>query len=73
MRVQLMYGDNARTEPGAFLRAGECFQRLSKLASRAGADDRERAITLYNKLVADARYRGTPFGAKAKEHLDELK
>ena len=73
LRVQNQYVARTDTEARALLKAGECFQKLSTLPTRAGSDDRERALALYGKLSSDRRFANSDYANKAFKHSEEMK
>jgi tetratricopeptide (TPR) repeat protein len=73
LRVQNQYAASADSEGHALLKAGECFQRLSTLPTRASADDRERAVALYGRLQSERRFAGSDYANKAFKHMEEMK
>ncbi len=74
MRAQTQYQvTDPRVEGYAVLKTAECFQRLSKLPSRAGNDDHGRATALFSRLTSERRFASTDFPNQAFKHLDEMK
>lgn len=73
MRVQNQYATNTQTEGYALLKTAECFKRLSKLPTRGGSDDRERAISLFNRISTERKFAtNQDLLNKAAKHLEEM-
>jgi len=73
MRVVEQYKGDKRTEPEAMLKAGDCLQRLYKSNPTARSADRHRALTMYNRLTNDSRYRTSRWAAQATEAIKNLR
>lgn len=74
MRVQNQYAADTQTEGYALLKAGECFKRLSKLPTRAGSDDRERALALFNRISGERKFANNQdLLNKVAKHVEEMR
>jgi TolA-binding protein len=74
MRNDVQYTTcSAAVQGESMLNAADCLETLAKVFAESHGADRGRAVTLYSKITADPRFRGSRFAAKANECLDRLK
>src|SRR5206468_512593 len=73
LRNEVQYAGDPRTQPESMFKAGQCLEQMAKIAPESHGGDRNRAVTLYNKLINDSRFRGSPYSSEANKSLQALK